>query len=280
MSGRLGIPVPGRGYWARVDAGQTPYRPKLPKRELQWGDHRALTLGAPSPEGADREESQANAEWQSVSALRTRISTLSITLAHSVLESLAAVKRTARLLKHPSRSGLSFARGEKSGPVVSMSVTHATLDRACLLADAILRSCESLGWTFTEMLQKEPDLPLGNYGDRVPETQNLASRTPPIGQLLVEGERITFQIEERLRIEEREPTAAELVREYGYKARRKIQAPTGTLRVRLDTYRVYGASSRVTWYDRKNTRVGGAVGGHSCRVLRAVTLDQNASRGG
>jgi hypothetical protein len=24
---RLGIPVPGRGYWARIDAGQKPYRP-------------------------------------------------------------------------------------------------------------------------------------------------------------------------------------------------------------------------------------------------------------
>jgi len=30
---RLGIPLPGRGYWARVDAGQQPYRPKLPKRQ-------------------------------------------------------------------------------------------------------------------------------------------------------------------------------------------------------------------------------------------------------
>jgi len=41
---RLGIPVPGRGYWARVDAGQTPYRPKLPSREPQWHDQRALTV--------------------------------------------------------------------------------------------------------------------------------------------------------------------------------------------------------------------------------------------
>jgi hypothetical protein len=32
---RLSIPVPGRGYWARLDAGQTPYRPKLPERKEQ-----------------------------------------------------------------------------------------------------------------------------------------------------------------------------------------------------------------------------------------------------
>src|ERR1700747_559099 len=43
---RLGIPVPGRGYWARVDAGQTPYRPKLPKREVKWHDHSALTVAS------------------------------------------------------------------------------------------------------------------------------------------------------------------------------------------------------------------------------------------
>lgn len=49
---RLGIPVPGRGYWARVDAGQTPYRPKFPKREPEWHDQSALTV-SPST-GADK----------------------------------------------------------------------------------------------------------------------------------------------------------------------------------------------------------------------------------
>ena len=42
---RLGIPVPGRGYWARIDAGQNPYRPKLPSREPQHGDRSALVAG-------------------------------------------------------------------------------------------------------------------------------------------------------------------------------------------------------------------------------------------
>jgi hypothetical protein len=49
---RLGIPVPGRGYWARVDAGQQPYRPKLPERDPQRRDDGALTV-APSPEQPD-----------------------------------------------------------------------------------------------------------------------------------------------------------------------------------------------------------------------------------
>jgi hypothetical protein len=42
---RLGIPVPGRGYWARLDAGQKPHRPKLPAREAEPGDESALTVG-------------------------------------------------------------------------------------------------------------------------------------------------------------------------------------------------------------------------------------------
>jgi hypothetical protein len=28
---RMGIPVPGRGYWAKVQSGQSPPQPKLPK---------------------------------------------------------------------------------------------------------------------------------------------------------------------------------------------------------------------------------------------------------
>lgn len=41
---RLSIPVPGRGYWARLDAGQTPHRPKLPERESEWRDQSVLTV--------------------------------------------------------------------------------------------------------------------------------------------------------------------------------------------------------------------------------------------
>jgi hypothetical protein len=55
----LGIPVPGRGYWARLDAGQTPHRPKLPEREPEWRDHRALTV-APAPDASPSVRSPAD----------------------------------------------------------------------------------------------------------------------------------------------------------------------------------------------------------------------------
>jgi hypothetical protein len=41
MCRRVGVPVPGRGYWARVTAGQKPKRVKLPplKKEQQSEVH-------------------------------------------------------------------------------------------------------------------------------------------------------------------------------------------------------------------------------------------------
>ncbi len=42
---KLGVPVPGRGYWARVEAGQTPRQPKLKKRAEELTDYTALTPG-------------------------------------------------------------------------------------------------------------------------------------------------------------------------------------------------------------------------------------------
>lgn len=62
---RLGIPVPGRGYWARIDAGQKPYRPELPKREAEWFDQGALTV-APSndaPPTSNKPPPSGDQEW-------------------------------------------------------------------------------------------------------------------------------------------------------------------------------------------------------------------------
>jgi hypothetical protein len=51
---RLGVPLPGRGYWARIDAGQKPYRPKLPQRESQRHDQNALTVLTVEPREEER----------------------------------------------------------------------------------------------------------------------------------------------------------------------------------------------------------------------------------
>jgi hypothetical protein len=47
---KLGVPVPGRGYWAHVAAGQAPRQPALRKRADDVMDHTALTFDAPREE--------------------------------------------------------------------------------------------------------------------------------------------------------------------------------------------------------------------------------------
>ena len=249
---RLAIPVPGRGYWARVDAGQQPYRPKLPKREPQWGDEHALTVRAREPDD-QTVGSETAAVSESLNTIRERAAALPITSADSIMDCLTAVKRTARHFKHARCAEFVFDRGERVGPLVSLDVSRGVLDRACLLADRILKTCESLGWSFVAPERKSVELERSHERYRSPEPPL------PMGQILVAGERVGLHIEERLREEKREPTPAKLARErreYGYRAARKTHVPTGNLRVvRLDTYRTFGAATRLTWYDRRSTRV-------------------------
>ena len=57
---KLGVPIPGRGYWARVAAGQTPRQPALRKRADEVMDYTALTFDAPREE-TDRTYGRAHA---------------------------------------------------------------------------------------------------------------------------------------------------------------------------------------------------------------------------
>lgn len=255
---RLSIPVPGRGHWARVEAGQKPSRPDLPTREVdeadQYFDRVALTMPARHDDAPEMEMHDAIRGFESVGALRARVAALSIVPAASVVNCVAAVKRTARHLKHPRRAEFVFERGENTGPLVSMDVSDGALDRACLLADRILKASEILDWQFIAALRNEPGPQPQRLRRRQLDTPRPSTHEPHIGELLV-----GLHIEERAREEKREPTAAELARErreYRYRAPRKTLVPTGNLRVKcLDTYCAYGGPTRVTWYDRGSTRV-------------------------
>jgi hypothetical protein len=264
---RLGIPLPGRGYWARVDAGQTPYRPKLPKREDQWQDQSALTVGRSTAipmQATVATLTTALAEsLDDPASVSTRIAALDVQTMAKILDTLAPVKRTALHKKHPQRSELTFNRGEKSGPIIPMSVTESELERSLLLADSVLRAAESLGWSFgvSEILQKkaeeEAERMRSQYGRHAPPEPSKPDPAP--GRLWVEGEEIEFRIEEKTRDEPRTPTAAELAREkreWGYHAPRTVSVSTGHLRVvRFDSEYRYRGPQRHSWYDRKGKPV-------------------------
>jgi hypothetical protein len=179
---KLGIPVPGRGYWARLDAGQTPYRPKLPKRAPEWNDQNALTI-APTAEPDSREP-----QGQEFDTVRARIEGLSTAPSASILVALPAVRRTALRLKHPRRSEVTFNRGDRSGPIVLIDVTGDALDRALLFADALLRATDSLGWSFVA------PVPSSSAEERVGRNHSASTekpkREPPRSIRISEGNRL------------------------------------------------------------------------------------------
>jgi hypothetical protein len=263
---RLRVPIPGRGYWVRVDAGQTPYRPKLPKREEQWSDQSALRVSPSQVAPLDSTVTRLmtpRSESPDPNAAPTRIAALSFEVTATISETLAPVKRTAVHEKYPRRNELRFDRGERSGPTVPIAVTESALERALLLADRLLRAAASLGWNFDESeilkqkAKEEAERMRSQYGRHAPPEP--PKPEPPPGRLWVDGEEIAFRIEEKLREEPRVPSAAELAREkreWGYHAPRKVSLATGHLRVvRLDGEYRYGGPHRLSWYDHKSKRV-------------------------
>jgi hypothetical protein len=101
--------------------------------------------------------------------------------------------------------------------------------------------------------------------------------------LLVDGEPLSFLIEERHREEPRVPTAAELAREkreYSYHAPRITMIATGALRiVRIDTKHTW-SPRRKSWYDHRNklvetTDCHGDIGGRMISSLYSSTLNKS-----
>lgn len=242
---KLGVPVPGRGYWARVTAGQTPHRPALPRQKGVESDEPGVHVPPPARPAAIDDDRHANVQSDAVCQ---RINVLAVVTTADLRSATAAIKRTARRHKHPDAPTLEFERGEKTGPIVDMSISREVTDRALLLADTFLRAAQDLGWTFEA---PAPEKATADTGGKDSST----SPGPAIGQLVVEGQPIGFRIEERMKDVPREPTARELAREkreYWYRAQRANSVPTGSLRlVRVEIE--YGR--RQSWHDRGSRRI-------------------------
>jgi hypothetical protein len=270
------VPIPYRGYWARKAAGQNPpqlplpkYRrpavaneeaeripPRVvPKEIIRDGQEPTVRFGLRDgfPRGGGESSAAASPGEQDV---RERLAVVTATPVASILQTCAAVKRTAKHLKHPRRRELRFERAEVSGALVDLDTSPAVLDRALLLADTFLRVAESMGWTFVAPEPSEPRADSDRW--RGNDVAELGAPPPPMGRLLVEGEPIEFRIEERVREEPREPTRAELAREkreYWYHAPRVNAVSTGALRlVRIDSSGWYG-KRRTSWYDHRGNLV-------------------------
>lgn len=203
----LNIPLPPRGYWARVAAGQKPKRPPLPK----YHEMRSSRSDRPGTETTEPTVSfDPSHKGRPPRAADDSPPPLSTSPTADLDSASSLVKRTARHYRHPRRAELEFPRGESHGPILRLHVSPDSLERALLVADRFLRACVEQGWTPIPPKQPEPPDPRHYYG-RPPEPPKKTG--PHHVDLDVDGQRIEFQIEERCEHRELPPTQAELNRQ-------------------------------------------------------------------
>jgi hypothetical protein len=260
------VPIPYRGYWARKAAGQEP--PKLPLPKYRTRTPAAATTAVAAPRKPpqeflrDGQEPVVNFD-RSTDRLRRdsstpmdptsipgRISALTLTPATTLADTCASVRRTAKHGNHPDRARLPFTAAERTGPIVNLNVSKGASTRALLLADRFIQAAAAIGWPLTDPPPPEPP---SEHRQRWEQPVPEPPPTPRIARLLVDGEPISFLIEERYREEPRIPTPHELAREkreYGYHTPRTTSTPTGALRlVRIDTIESW-SPRRKSWYDQ------------------------------
>ena len=252
----LKIPVPGRGYWARVAAGQKPRRPPLPPFSVRKHEPRPSYVTTHAADGTVATEPAVNFDPRRSTATITvsdaDLPAVTTTPHHSLQDCSGLVKRTARHYKHPQRAELTFTRGEAIGPILHLAVSPDTLNRALLFADTLLRAAAEQNWTAIPPREPEPPDPRHYYG-RPPEPKPHTG--PHYADLSVDGQRIEFLIEEAFDLRELPPTAAALARkkQYPYLRLEKHHEKLWTGRLRLkragDHY-PYGIDGK-SWYDHR-----------------------------
>lgn len=136
----LSIPLPGRGYWAKLRSGGVVKQTPLPK--LKPGESGATGLvKLPIEQAAQREAAR-----KSTAALRKEVAPLPSpeegAPPHPLI--LAASKRLRQRDGWPEDSQLRSAPGE----ILHLSVTRDALDRALSIADALLKALEKYGFEF------------------------------------------------------------------------------------------------------------------------------------
>ncbi len=198
---KVGVPVPGRGYWARVAAGQEPRRPKLAKRDVPTGNS-ALAF-APKPEESPPADTADLPPEEA--AIRAQIDGLPLAIAPALASTSPPIQRLTHRLKVIPAKEIAWAhRSDRQGPILEINVSDAQAPRALQIADAVIRGAESLGWAFEAVKPKDP-----GHRQRVPDTPEPF----PLGALTVVGEPMAIRIDEPQRQTAHVLTADELRRQ-------------------------------------------------------------------
>lgn len=135
---KLRIPVPGRGYWAKVKAGR-------PTRTLPLPALAAGTRTPPGPIPLSEQEAALRARVQD--ALLQTQSQPAISVPSELVDPHPLVRAAAARLSQ--RDGWDHPAGVRSAPkeVLDIQVTKSCLDRAMRLMDTLLKALGPSGFT-------------------------------------------------------------------------------------------------------------------------------------
>lgn len=279
------VPVPPRGYWARVTASQKPPRTPLPKyrgasieplkpapdrrahpREvIRPGNEPEVRFGLPTERPSARTSIAAPPDMPEPAIKPTT----------DLAAALPVVRRLAKHLKLPGRGDIRLAATERDGPLPHVEVSVDTLERALKFLDTLLRAADALGWALVEPEpETPPDRSRVGYGHEPPPAK------PRHAELLVDEESIGFHIEERYRTERREPTQAEqrrMKKEYGYKPSLSTSVPTGRLRFIRHSAPWPAHVDGKTWYDQGSRGIETKIP-QILAELRATAAEVHAKR--
>ncbi|HWZ88996.1 MAG TPA: hypothetical protein VNW92_09100 [Polyangiaceae bacterium] len=132
---KLDVPIPGRGYWARVTNGQKVKQPKLPKARA--GARAEYTLAKHEPRVAT-----------------AAVEVPEVKISDSLVSAHAATRRLSAVLdgREPGHRKTNYLSGDSEATV---RVSDGTKRRALLVLDALLKALEGRGHTIQLEVPRE-----------------------------------------------------------------------------------------------------------------------------
>jgi hypothetical protein len=217
------IPVPGRGYWARLQSGQRLKRPPLPLIADARLNNIEIFPSDPRPPIREPEDGELQIPTILVADDRA------LTHPHAL--------RIERFILQTKTDDMGLLLSRK-GRVVPVSVSPEALPRALRIVDALLSAVEAASYTLNWKSPYNTDL-----------------------SITVLDEKLPFLISEIVERIEHKPTRDELTREkleLSWHPPKWDYKPSGRLKITIDCTDFRGV--RHTWSDGKKKRLEGYLG--------------------
>ena len=260
---KLGVPVPGRGYWAKVKAGKADARPPL--SALEEGQSGCIVVRR----WAARQGPQPLAGLEDAVPIAVAEP---IVVAETLENPHKLVALSARyLMKAHPRDGLVSAPRRSC---LDIQVAPESLDRALRICDALIKAMETAGLPVDIAIVEEAEPERPSYYDRTEREPHAPAR---VTRVLCNDEWIEFCLSEKTkRIEGPAPTPSD---KGGYTWAPRVYAwePTGELTLQLTN--VEGLGVRAKWQDGKRQRLEQCLGSfvaHLSTVALAFKLKRDA----